>query len=205
METNQKIKDYLDSEGVICRKFDEILDIARAAGGDREKLRDSLGEGYDGCRSEQEFYNKMLEFAGNAPIYDLLKGRSRDFLEWMLGKTVEKGIRGKVLDIGCGNGLEICLFGELGGQEVIGIDINKKLLTEAEKRIKRRGLKNTKAIIGDRDNLKFPKNYFDFVTSLNSIITDGEFYGRDSDIAYNYAIGDRTKQIAMVLKKGGTA
>lgn len=205
METNQKIKDYLDSEGIICRGFDEILDMARDAGGDREKLELVLRRSYSNCQSEQDFYNKMFEFAGNAPIFDLLKGRSRKALEWMLGKITNKNIQGRVLDIGCGAGLEMCLFRELGGSEVIGIDINERLLIEAEKRIKRRGLKNIKTIIGDRNQLKIPKDYFDFITCLHSIVTEGEFCGPNSEIGYNYVIGDRIKQMAMVLKKGGIA
>ncbi len=205
METAQKIKDYLDCEGIIRRKFKEILELARAAGGDPKKLDAFLERGYMNCETEQEFYTRMFEFAGNAPIYDLLKGRSRDSIESELRKVANNGVHGKVLDIGCGPGLEACLFSELGGEEVVGIDVNKRLLAEAEKRIKRRGLKNVRAIVGDRDNLEFPAGYFDLATSFSSIVTEGEFYGRDAETYYSLAIRERIRQMARVLKQGGTA
>ncbi len=205
MKTTPQIKDYLDSEGIICREFDEILDLARDAGGDPKKLDLVLEQGYRDCESEQEFYAKMFEFAGDAPIYDLLKGRSREFLEWVLGKVANNDIHGRVLDIGCGTGLEACLLSGLGGDEVIGIDVNPRLLAESEKRIKRRGLKNVKTRVGDRDNLEFPRGYFDLATCFNSIVTEGEFYGPDAELCYNFVIRDRIKQMAKVLKRGGIA
>ncbi len=68
METAQKIKDYLDCEGIIRRKFKEILELARAAGGDPKKLDAFLERGYMNCETEQEFYTRMFEFAGNARL-----------------------------------------------------------------------------------------------------------------------------------------
>jgi SAM-dependent methyltransferase len=205
MNTNQKIKEYLDCEGIIPREYDEILDLACAAGGNKEKLDFVIKAGYPEQQTEQEFYTRMYKNAGNAPIYDLLKGRTRDALEWTLSKIAKQNIQGRVLDIGCGPGLEVCLFSELGANEVIGIDINKRLLEEAKKRIEKRNLKNVKAIMGDRDKLAFQENYFDFITSLCSIVTEGEAYGPDSEIVYSYIIRERIKKMGEALKKGGIA
>ncbi len=205
-DIKQQIKTYLDEEGIVNRSLDDIWEIVRQARGDPKKLEAAVRKGYRGLKSEQEFYDNIVKYSGDAPAYDLLSGRSRGFQEWILEKIASRGLEDKkALDVGCGTGVVISLFGELGAKEVVGIDVNKSLLNEAQKRIKRRNLNNVKTIVGDRDNLIFTDNYFDFITCLNSIVTEGEFWGPQADILYNHAVGGRIKQIGGVLKKGGIA
>ena len=74
-------------------------------------------------------------------------------------------IRGNVLvlEVGCGTGKFIK---EIANQvdKIIGIDVSKKLIEKARNTLKE--VKNIKLIAADIDDVKIPKNFFDFVISM---------------------------------------
>lgn len=70
----------------------------------------------------------------------------------------------KVLDVGCGTGVFTRkLVYRVKNGEIIGVDIDEKLLESARKIAEERNLK-TKYVKGDVYDLKFEDNYFDLVT-----------------------------------------
>jgi ubiquinone/menaquinone biosynthesis C-methylase UbiE len=204
MKDYQQLTEYLDSEGIVPRRDNEILEIVEKAGGNRAKIDSFLKREFS-PNDEQDRYDYIFEYAGNAPIYDLLKGQTRDLTEWMLKKATDSHVPGRILDIGCGTGLEACFFGELSKSEVMGIDINQKALIESQKRIKRRGIKNVNVAIGSRNKLDFPEGYFDFVTSFSSIVSEEEAYTEDPHSEYTFLIKSRVKKIARILKNNGVS
>ncbi len=74
-------------------------------------------------------------------------------------------IRGNVLvlEVGCGTGEFIK---EIANQvdKIIGIDVSEKLIEKARNTLKE--VKNIKLIAADIDDVKIPKNFFDFVISM---------------------------------------
>ena len=71
----------------------------------------------------------------------------------------------KVIDLGCGNGLDLLqlrLYTEEGG-EVTGIDKNANLLKEAKRNISKTNYKNVQLIHADAENIPFEDGYFDAI------------------------------------------
>lgn len=101
----------------------------------------------------------------------------------ILAFSIEK--KDKVLDLGCGDGLNIEIFKELGIKNVVGVDISEKLIKQAKQKNP-----NTEFYIGSADNLPFKNNSFDvvFVDSVFHHIID-----------YDPTV----KEIKRVLKKNG--
>lgn len=102
--------------------------------------------------------------------------------------ALKKGER--VLDMGCGKGLESIEFAKRVGNNglVYGIDITPKMIDTAKENAK--GLKNISFMTGDIENLPFDDNIFDAVSS-NCVIN----HAKDKKRVY--------KEIRRVLKKGG--
>lgn len=69
----------------------------------------------------------------------------------------------KVLEIGCGQGVDLSRFAE-NGAYVTGIDITEEGIKLAKKRFDFLGLEGS-FIVGDIENLPFSDNYFDMVYS----------------------------------------
>ncbi len=93
--------------------------------------------------------------------------RSRDGLsaagEWHQLKCLFPSFQGKrVLDLGCGYGWHCKFAVEQGAVEVLGIDLSKKMIKEAQKR-------NTENVIQYRvcgiEEYEYPKNMWDCVIS----------------------------------------
>lgn len=72
----------------------------------------------------------------------------------------------KVLDIGCGQGLEVALAKMKGAREVIGVDLSEKSIQLAKKRVDELRLKNIKFLVADAENLPFRDEHFDIVYSF---------------------------------------
>lgn len=70
----------------------------------------------------------------------------------------------KVLDVGCGNGWVLSKYAKCGAR-VSGIDISDTAVRISKKRFKLFGLKG-EFFVGDAENLPFPADTFDAVTSM---------------------------------------
>lgn len=91
----------------------------------------------------------------------------------------------KVLDLGCGDGLNIVILREMGVNNIIGVDISKKILEEAKKN----NPKN-KFYLASAEKLPFKGSRF------NVIFLDSVFHHL---LEYKPAL----TEIRRVLKKGG--
>lgn len=65
-------------------------------------------------------------------------------------------LSGKLLDVGCGNGIFLEIMNKLGW-ETIGVDFDEKAIESAK-------LKKLNVRLGDLTEQKFPDNYFDAIT-----------------------------------------
>ena len=72
-----------------------------------------------------------------------------------------------VLDLGCGAGLDLYFYAQAAGTngKVYGLDISKDMVNKAKKNMGLTGIKNAEIKCGHSDNLPFPDNFFDVVTS----------------------------------------
>ncbi len=108
-----------------------------------------------------EEQNKRF-FGRLACIYDYIFGN------WILGiqrKVIRFSkipYRAKVLDVGCGTGNFLSLL-EKKGAKTYGIDISKEMLAVAKGKLRRTRLKLSSA-----ENIKFRKNLFDYVFSVDA-------------------------------------
>jgi len=86
--------------------------------------------------------------------------RGRRLISFMLLNSFLKNKKdNRLLDVGCGTGINLKNLGKFG--KVYGADISK----EALKFCKERKFKNLK--ISSIENLKYPNNFFDIITSFN--------------------------------------
>lgn len=96
---------------------------------------------------------------------------------------------GKILDYGCGTGIHLVNLAKIG-REVVGIDLSKKSLEIAEKRLKNERLDGrVKVLLMDCEKLEFPDNSFDVV------FDGGTFSSLDLDKTLS--------EISRVLKPNG--
>lgn len=90
-----------------------------------------------------------------------------------------------VLDLGCGDGLNISLLHKMGIKKVVGVDISEKLLKMA-----RANNPKAKLYLGSVQKIPFKANTFDIV------LVDSVFH-------HLMKYGEAAKEIKRVLKKGG--
>jgi len=90
----------------------------------------------------------------------------------------------KLLDLGCGDGLDLVHYKKLGA-EIYGMDASEKLLEIAKKR-----LPNENIQLGFFEKIPFQENFFDVVLSKYSIMSSAD-------------MGLIFKEILRVLKPGG--
>jgi len=100
-------------------------------------------------------WNK-IERVTNSQVKEYLKKVHRYLLDNIRGNVL-------VLEVGCGTGEFVK---EIADQveEVIGIDISKKPIKKARENLK--GINNIKLITADIDDVKIPRNFFDFIISM---------------------------------------
>lgn len=109
-----------------------------------------------------------------------LKSRKKRLTMFNIKKT------DSVLDLGCGDGLNINLLKKMDVEEVVGVDISKKLLKMAQK-----NNPMTKFYLGSAESLPFKENTFDVVL-IDSVLHHLMEYEKP------------TKEIKRVLKTGGS-
>ncbi|MBW9156687.1 MULTISPECIES: class I SAM-dependent methyltransferase [Clostridium] len=98
----------------------------------------------------------------------------------------------KVLDVASGKGASLFLAADkvCENGKVIGIDIAQGMVNETNLEIQKRGIKNTKAVVMDAENLDFNSETFDHI-----LCGFGVFFFPNYKIAFN--------EFMRVLKNGG--
>jgi len=148
-------------------------------------------------RSETHFEYDKMKVKNNMAHY---KVNPHQTLEWEDScvetrrdlKSREKRLRmfnikrtDSVLDLGCGDGLNVALLNKIGIKKVVGVDISKKLLRMAKKKNP-----NTKFYVGSAETLPFKASSFNIVL-IDSVLHHLMDYGKPA------------REIKRVLKKGG--
>ncbi|MDP2720985.1 MAG: class I SAM-dependent methyltransferase [bacterium] len=114
--------------------------------------------------------------------------------KWNQADWGDKGLRkfiklisgGKVLDLGCGSGIQSKVLQE-AGLEVVGVDFAEKMIEEAKKRVP-----NAEFLVMDILNLDFPPEHFDGIYARASLL----------HIPKN-KIGQVLKDLHKILKRNG--
>jgi ubiquinone/menaquinone biosynthesis C-methylase UbiE len=97
----------------------------------------------------------------------------------------------KILDVGCGSGINTIFIASKGYEKVFGLDPGEDILNMAKKKLFKTNLKNCEFILDDITNrTRFDDNYFDVIFSTHA------FQKID-----NYNAGLR--EIYRILKPGG--
>jgi len=76
--------------------------------------------------------------------------------------------RGRILDVGCGNGLLFMALGERPGMGLFGADLSRDLLREGRNILGAHGVRNAHLVAGDAFHLPFGSG-FDRVLCLNTL------------------------------------
>ena len=140
-------------------------------------------------KSIGDIYNKEKVSRYYEMIGSNIEVRSED--EKYLMDTLPKNLEGKsVLDLGCGNGRYSELFCKFGAEEVIGLDLSKEMINEAQKRKVENGLKQLELIRADICDIPLAVHSFDLVFSRFSLM-----YGKN--------LGSLIEKIALILKDKG--
>lgn len=71
----------------------------------------------------------------------------------------------RVLEIGCGRGIGIEILLSLGAAQVVGFDLDPKMISLAQKRTERYG-NRVQVFIGDAEKVELPDNSFDAVVDF---------------------------------------
>lgn len=204
MASDERVKKYLDEENFVDRTTDEFYEeLARhLPNEDGERIKFFMTEEGQRGMSSQEFYARVCERINGMALYDYLKSRCRQGVEWKLNRIMENGIESasRVIDIGCGTGLEAALYAKLTKGDVLGVDISPEMIRESRYRAERLALGNVRFEEGDRSKLKFPDGSFDFLTCFNSLI-EGENY--HDEWIVNYCIKERINEFSRVLGPNG--
>ena len=80
----------------------------------------------------------------------------------------------KILDIGCGPGMQTIKLAKLSDGEVIGIDIIQQYLDQFQEQIHKENLQDrVKAVNQSMFEIKYPKEYFDIIWAEGSIFIIG--------------------------------
>ncbi|MEK7112451.1 MAG: class I SAM-dependent methyltransferase [Patescibacteria group bacterium] len=90
-----------------------------------------------------------------------------------------------ILDLGCGDGLNISILRKMGKKKIVGIDISEELLREA-----RKANPDVKVLLASAEKIPFKENTFDVV------LVDSVFH-------HLMRYGKTLKEIKRVLKPGG--
>jgi len=102
------------------------------------------------------------------------QGSGRDEYTKKAFEMIPKIKQPKILDIGCGPGMQTIKLAKLTDGEIIGIDIFQQYLDQLQKLIDKEKLQNrVRAVKQSMFEIKYPKNYFDIIWSEGSIFVVG--------------------------------
>lgn len=140
---------------------------------------------------EIEYYDKEASLSANEEIEAGSKGGFNPLIlksYKFLYELVKRDAAGKdILDYGCGTGIHLKYLADIG-KSVVGIDLSKKSLELAKRKIEKDNL-NAKVLVMDCESLDFPDSSFDV------IFNGGVFSSLDLDKAL--------PELSRVLKPNG--
>lgn len=106
---------------------------------------------------------------------------------------IKEGYSGKsILDVGCGDGRNFCLFQSLGFDRIAGTEISQIIVDKTSSSLKEIGIKPD-IRVGTNNNLGFGDEEFDFLLSWNVC------YYMDDQMDFSSHVAEYSR----VLKKGG--
>lgn len=102
------------------------------------------------------------------------QGSGRDKYTQKAYEAIPKINHPRILDIGCGPGMQTIKLAKLSDGEVIGIDIFEQYLDQFRSLIEKENLKDkVKAVNQSMFDIKYPKHYFDIIWAEGSIFIMG--------------------------------
>lgn len=105
-----------------------------------------------------------------------------------------RGKKGRLLEVGCGEGLFIArLAQENPALEILGIDNNMDRIAEAGAKMKEQGIRNARALFGQAGRLDLQDDFFDAVVCVNVFINMPSFD----------AVKQTLLEMGRVCRKGG--
>ena len=111
------------------------------------------------------FYQKLNESLLNSYYKEnkSLLNNLKSFLYQLIYSPIPKEYKGRILDIGCGNGIYLYNL-KKHGWKVYGVEMSQRAVAFAQKKLK---LKNVRH--GTIENIRYPDEYFDVIT-MNHVI-----------------------------------
>ena len=102
------------------------------------------------------------------------QGSGRDEYTQKAFEMIPKIDHPKILDIGCGPGMQTIKLAKLSNGEIIGIDIFQQYLDQLQERINKESLNDrVKALKQSMLDMKFPEESFDIIWAEGSIFVIG--------------------------------
>ena len=86
-----------------------------------------------------------------------------------IAATLCSEAQGRILDVGCGNGLLFLAIGERKDVRLFGLDFSRELLSEGRQILYAHGVGNVHLIVGDAFHLPLTGERFDHVLFLNTL------------------------------------
>ena len=115
-------------------------------------------------------FELLLEIHKNMPR----QGSGRDEYTQKAFELIPKINQPKILDIGCGPGMQTIKIAKLSDGEVIGIDIFQQYLDQLQELIEKENLQDrVKAVNQSMSEIKYPEEYFDIIWAEGSIFIIG--------------------------------
>ena len=110
---------------------------------------------------------KSIDYDHVSGIYDLVGAGSPEMIHQLLA-GIEAREDWRVLDVGCGIANNTLLFAKVSNTQVIGLDLSYGMLAQAKSKVKFLSFTNAPA-----DTLPFQDSFFDFVSCLSVLDTQG--------------------------------
>lgn len=120
-------------------------------------------------QSPNNIKQSYKKYADEQVIKRFKSGNSlRDYAHNTELKSIIKSIKktDKIIDVGCGEGMLTLMLAKKGVGQIVGMDITPKNIKNAKNYSKNENLKIT-YLVGDAENVNFPDNSFDIVTSTH--------------------------------------
>jgi len=123
---------------------------------------------------EEDYWKFFLEIHKDMPR----QGSGRDEYTQKAFEMIPKLKHPKILDIGCGPGLQTIKLAKISDGKVIGIDIIQQYLNQLQKLIKEEKLQDrVKAVKQSMSDIKYPEESFDIIWAEGSIFIIGFEHG----------------------------
>jgi SAM-dependent methyltransferase len=205
-----KLARYLKEEGFIDRsRNNPVAELEKLKGKPvSEWLDPVLMADNEGNEGQKRLYDAVAEVLGGLPVYEWLKSRRYLAHCWALEQTLELVPMQpdfRILDVGCGSGLEACFFAEYISPQgnVTGIDISPRMIGFARARAARRHLKNTMFLVTNRDDP--PNGQTVHLAFFNHSLTEGECQCRtpNDQTWFHYAAVARLQKVRQLLTPNG--